>query len=118
MLRPISNSVRFSGFTVDNPDDQDWYEFVLANVPPDSARLILNSISSSDGLELALFEDDGTPINMESVLQLGRDRTDLSDVPANSIDTAFPLPSIQGLGRVAGLTIHNAGDIDVFPRRS
>src|SRR5690606_2704664 len=47
-------------------------------------------------------------------LQLGRDRTDMVQIPNNTIDTAFGLPAVQGLGRVTGLTIHSVTDTDVF----
>jgi len=111
---PLAVSTRFSGFTIDNPDDEDWYRFSLAEAPAAQARLVLNSESDNDGLAVALFGADGTPIEARGVLQLGRDRTDLGAVPADTLETALELPAVQGLARVTGLTLHSTDDVDLL----
>ena len=115
----LPGSTTFSGLNIDNPDDEDWYRFSIADDNGDGvigagARLTLGSVSDNDGLEVALFAANGTSMLDSGVLQLGRDFTDLGGSPANTIATAHPLPAIQSLGRASGLTIHDAQDVDVF----
>ncbi|MGI9332597.1 MAG: LamG-like jellyroll fold domain-containing protein, partial [Gammaproteobacteria bacterium] len=116
---PLSASTSFIGLNIDNPDDEDWYRFSVADSDADGsvgdgARLGLSSGSENDGLAVALFETDATTVLGEGALQLGRDLTDLGATPANDITNAFELPDIQSLGRASGLSIHDAGDVDVF----
>ncbi|MFN0040815.1 MAG: LamG-like jellyroll fold domain-containing protein, partial [Burkholderiales bacterium] len=110
---PLAQSTLFAGLTIDNPDDADWYRFRLGNAPGANARLTLDSQSDLDGLEIALLNAAGTGSVGSGQLQLGRDRTD-QDAPHDTIETAFNLPPVQGFGRVTGLTMHNAADVDMF----
>ncbi|CAB5141075.1 Alkaline phosphatase (EC [Olavius algarvensis associated proteobacterium Delta 3] len=117
----LAESAVFTGLTIDNPEDLDWYRFSLESINP-GAQLILSSRSEKDGLELALFElETGDSVALSPSLQLGRDRTDL-EVSHDTIETAYDLGDIENLNRVTGLTIHegptetvpNPGDVDVF----
>ncbi|HEY4634386.1 MAG TPA: calcium-binding protein, partial [Candidatus Limnocylindrales bacterium] len=111
---PLAASSRFTGLTIDSPEDVDWYRFTLANAPAEGSRVTLNSRSDLDGLDIALFNVGGTDPETSGLLQIGRDRTDLAAAPANGVETAFQLPAVQNIGRVTGLTVHSPGDVDVF----
>ena len=57
---PLTESTSFTGLTIDNPDDVDWYRFSRGRSPGGNARLTLSTASDLDGLVLALFEVTGT----------------------------------------------------------
>ena len=109
----LAESARFTGFTIDSPEDVDWYTFRLAAAPNADSRLTLTSKSDLDGLSLQLFGSDGTALDA-GLLQVGRDRIDLQAVAADTPASAFLLPAVQNLGRVTGLSIHSQLDADVF----
>ncbi|HXW10699.1 MAG TPA: hypothetical protein VD737_08795, partial [Steroidobacteraceae bacterium] len=115
----LPGSTTFSGLNIDNPDDEDWYKFSIADDDGDGlvgegALLTLGSVSDNDGLEIALFTTDGTTMLESGLLQLSRDFTDVGGSPANTTASAFELPAVQSLGRASGLTIHDPQDADVF----
>lgn len=51
----LSQNAVLSGFTMDSPDDVDFFRFTLLGVPEETARIALESASDLDGLELALY---------------------------------------------------------------
>src|SRR5438094_895578 len=51
----LTGSVSFTGLTIDNPEDADWYR-IRPGVNAPAATLNLSSDSARDGLEVALFE--------------------------------------------------------------
>src|SRR5690606_14216304 len=57
----IAGSTTYTGLTIDNPDDVDWYKMSLLNTPADG-RIAIRSASIADELKLNLYklEDDGT----------------------------------------------------------
>jgi len=59
----ISCSTVYTGLTIDSPTDEDWYALRLTDVPEPGAAVALSSLSAADGLEMALFAEDGqTPL--------------------------------------------------------
>ena len=111
----LDQTATYAGLTIDNPDDVDWFKFVLAHTPGANAKLTLDSQSSQDGLVLSLFDTNtaaATAVGAGAV-QLGRDRTD-QDTTHDTIETAWALPAVQSIGRVTGLTIDTAADVDMF----
>ncbi|HEY4634689.1 MAG TPA: hypothetical protein VIH00_12310, partial [Candidatus Limnocylindrales bacterium] len=52
----LSSSGSYTGLTIDNPEDVDWFRFALENAPGEGARVILDSESSLDGLDLGLYQ--------------------------------------------------------------
>ena len=83
---PVANAMLDSGFKA-----AEVYRFSLANPPGPAARVVLESASDLDGLELARVNADGTATDPSAVLELSRDRTD-EGASHNTLATAFQLP--------------------------
>ena len=114
---PLAQSSSYTDLTIDNPQDVDWYRFNLADIAADGSRVVLESDSQLDGLDLALFAEDGiTGIGEAAVLELSPDLPD-SDSSNNTLETATDLDAIQAienLGRIRGLSLHEATDEDFY----
>src|SRR5205085_11012020 len=112
----ISQTTTYSGLTMDNPDDVDWYRFRLS----EAATLILSSASDLDGLGLKLFRlSNPADTGSGALAQIVRDATDVDDLRAHdTILSAYDLSDIKNYGKLAGLTLHKRDngttDVDVF----
>ena len=107
----LASSVVFTGLTVDNPEDQDWYAFRLADNPDPDARLVLTSGSPIDGLGLTIYEvlDGGGLVPVTR----NQDQLDLKGTNSTPAD-AWVINNITDVSRLTGLTIHDSLDVDYF----
>ena len=106
----IAHSTLFSGLTIDNAADVDWYQFRLSQ----PGSITLSSASDLDGLGMTLYQV-GQDTGVSSITQMVRDATDLDDVNAhNSKATAYNIADVENYGQISGLTLHAANDVDVF----
>ncbi|MCA9139509.1 MAG: FG-GAP repeat protein, partial [Planctomycetales bacterium] len=51
----------FTGLTIDNPMDVDWYRFKLDSPPRPGSALIVSSLASDDRISLALYQSTDEP---------------------------------------------------------
>ncbi|MEX0641054.1 MAG: hypothetical protein WD468_00055, partial [Pirellulales bacterium] len=110
----IAAGVKYTGLTIDNPADQDWYQFQLA---APGGQLSLGSLSQNDGLTIDLYQaTDGDPMLLATgVAPLAVNADQLDSQGSNqTADTATLIEGIADVAIVRGLSLHNAGDTDWF----
>ena len=113
----LNQGVQFTGLTIDNPNDEDWYRFALAD--PTGAQLTLDSISVLDRLSMEVYGPaldgfelaDGTKIAPVATL---RDKGDLSPASNDTLPGALYIDDIRSLARIDGATLHSAADVDYY----
>src|SRR5579883_1848298 len=118
-LGTISASQVFSGLTIDNPKDQDWYQFQLTNPPKKGDVLTVSSISLQDGMVLEVWNSKNQLIT--SAVESGQ--LDLSKLTANTpyflhvydnlIPTTYQLAFKLQAGTVIGSTNLGAPPADL-----
>lgn len=113
----LAQGVQFSGLTIDNPSDVDWYRFALAN--PAAAQLALTSLADTDGLSLQVYGEaasgldlaDGTTI---APILAAPDEGELGPSPNNFLFNARSIDQFGSLARLTGATLHTASDVDYY----
>ena len=61
---PLSTNTTFSGLTIDNPEDKDWYSLLFDAGLGDGngdllhGKIFLRSVAVTDGLKIRLYEQD------------------------------------------------------------
>jgi len=117
-LKTISAAQVLSGLTIDNPNDQDWYQFTLATALGTHAQGVLtaSSISLNDGLVVEVrdqngnlvLDSNGNPLQMTAGLsqidlsQLTTGTTYYLHVYDNLVPTIYQLDfKLQGTGSTA-----------------
>ncbi len=55
----LAGSTNFTGLTIDNPNDVDWYRFELSHTPQPGAKLEVLGVAASDQLSVELYQTDG-----------------------------------------------------------
>lgn len=75
----LSGNTTFTGLTIDNPNDDDWYKFQLPAIPESGAYLKITSISRLDKLSVELVRlipDAQGQVQEERVSYVGSDVAD------------------------------------------
>ncbi|HEX2473147.1 MAG TPA: calcium-binding protein, partial [Lacipirellulaceae bacterium] len=113
----LSQGVKFTGLTIDNPNDIDWYTFALAS--PNGAQLLLSSIAVTDGLSAVVYGPSATGFELADGTHIApvvttRDEGDVGPVPNNTLAHALVIDDISDVARVTGATLHDASDDDFY----
>ena len=114
---PFDQNVTFTGLTIDNAADVDWYTFAVTDTT--AAELSLSSLSVTDGLSMQIYDAaieglalaDGTFI---APVLAARDGAEFGVTPNDTLADAFVLSDIRTIARVVGATLHDAGDVDFY----
>ncbi len=113
----LNTSVIFSGLTIDNPNDVDWYRASFSVTA--GATLSLGSLALTDGLSLQIYGvySNGLPVgnnNLIAPILTVRDQADAGTASNNTQATAFVLSALPSLQQVTGLTLHTSADVDYY----
>ena len=85
---PLSRNTTFTGLTIDNPNDSDWYQFQLVANPEAGAFLKITSISPLDRLSVELVQ---LTVNERGQVQ---DQVLLSYVGPDAAEKIIPLAEL------------------------
>ena len=107
----LTASRTFSGLTIDNPADVDFYRFTVG---ADLTGISLRSNSQDDGLMMALLRADSLdPVGDAATTPFlfVPDKLDANGNSNDSPDKAYVISGIEGVGVVRGLTLHQQGNV-------
>jgi ELWxxDGT repeat protein len=108
----IDGSTTFEKFTIDNPDDVDWFTFKLSAASP-TGVLRLTGATELDALGLAIFADPAGAALATGPVVFAADEGEgagRNDTAA----TAHALPDPTSFARIRGLTTDTATDFDFY----
>jgi len=140
-LGAISSSQLFSGLTIDNPIDSDWYTFTLATTGTPSDFLRVPSISPNDRLSFGIYNLNGAAIagkqyantagsdplialsglvSGEYKINVTTDRIptvyeldlQVGTTSGNTATSAKIIPAIETYGSIVGLPLKANGAVD------
>jgi len=140
-LGTISTSTLFTGLTIDNPVDVDWFGFTLAATPTAQDYLRLTSISPNDRVSFGIYDAIGVPtsdklysytsntepqialsglaIGTQYRIKVETDRIStayelqfVTGVLAGTLAQPVAIPLIAGLGSIVGIPAKPG--VDVF----
>lgn len=112
----LAVDLRMENLTIDHPADVDWYVFRPA-VDVSDASVSIESLAWTDELQMRAYRRlaDGSLELMASTVAGGAAASpDATERLGQSLVEAYRLDTLEALGRVSGLTIHGAGDVDYF----